>query len=46
MTSMFHLVAYIIKVKISFLKSQDNFKLEAMAKKIKPSHMKLNTHTH
>lgn len=45
MTSMFQLVAYIVKVKISLVKSQDNFNLEDMARERKASCMKLNTPT-
>lgn len=46
LTSMFQLVAYIVKVKISLVKSQDNFKVEDIARKIKASYMKLNAPTH
>lgn len=46
MISMFPLAAYVIKVKISFVKSQDNFKLEAMARETKASYMKLISQTH
>lgn len=43
---MFQTVAYVVKVKISLVKSQDNWKLESMARKVKATYVKFNTPTH